>query len=141
MLLEAWTVAAARLNDPVWAEALWGQDLKGGVELSPWDAFAKLAPALPENRRQTLMAERIKQDPHRGSDTSDVPQMLRAYDQPWGKTLTRAVLELLRKLVTQKDSSGRYRLRSALPDFARRVPTRLLRKYPRTPLPPATRTA
>ena len=71
------------------------------------------------------MAERIKQDPHRGSDTSDVPQMLRAYDQPWGKTLTRGV-GAAPKACHAEGFQRPLSPAPALPDFARRVPTSML---------------
>lgn len=126
LLLEAWATAAARLHDADWAEALWNQEIKAGIAVSSWDAYAILAPALPGARRENLIAQRVTQDPNRASDISDVPLMLKAYDQPWGKPLTRAVVGLLTKVAGEKNSGGRYRLRSALPDFARRVPPEML---------------
>jgi hypothetical protein len=125
LLHEAWLVAADRFRDTDWAEALWGLDVPRRFRAPTGPERTGLS-ALSPARQAELLAARIRSDPDAGKNDSPTLALLRTLAIPWTEDLGRAVLDLARAAAGNAKLQGNWTLKSALPEFAAKMPTSLL---------------
>jgi len=108
LLVTAWTQAAIRSRDAVWAEAL----LRAGADMSEYRVVADLLAAVPPHQLEAVALERLAKvkvkQLHGGNP---VCRILEAARVPWSAALTRAVLLAVPPTLEPADYTLREMLR------------------------------
>ena len=97
LVIRAWTAAAIRVRDEVFAEAL----LRKPDDVYPMADIRKVAAVLPPDRLEPLVLERLSA--HGLAFSGTVPSLLEGARFPWSPALTRAVLEALPDILPADD--------------------------------------
>jgi hypothetical protein len=110
---EAWTRAAVRQKNPVWADAL----LVIALPAKRVEKFEGLLAALPEKQRELRLSALLETDDAKTRESQGA--LLAQCRHEWSPEFSRTILVWLRKMTAQQ--SADWQLRNQFKDFAARL--------------------
>lgn len=121
-LFEAWTRAAIRQKDAVWAEALLGI----AVPAKRTDKFAGLLAALPEKQRELRLAVLLETDDAKARES--LGNLISSCQHKWSPEFSRTILIWLRQTTARQ--SADWQFRTQFSHFATRLAVATLNEAP-----------